>query len=76
MLTHAVADENENLGVIVYVDSNMEHDTGSFAHEAVHVADYVFDELGMLSQSYDDVFWTERIQYVPLFSEREQYSIL
>lgn len=54
LLTHAVADENENLGVIIYVDSNMEHDTGSFAHEAVHVADYVFDELGMLSQSYDD----------------------
>lgn len=54
LLTHAVADENDNLGVIVYVDPNMDHDVGSFAHEAVHVADYVFDELGMMSQSYDD----------------------
>lgn len=54
LLTHAVADKDGNLGVIVYVCPDMDHDVGSLAHEAVHVADYVFDELGMISQSYDD----------------------
>lgn len=55
LITHAVIeDETGNLGVIVYVDTEFEDGVGSFAHEAIHVADYVFDELNITSQSYED----------------------
>lgn len=55
LITHAVIEnETGNLGVIVYVDTEFNDGAGAFAHEAVHVADYVFDELNMTSQSYED----------------------
>ena len=36
--------------LVIIMDHNLEF--GSEAHEAVHVADYIFDELGMYSQSF------------------------
>lgn len=55
LLTHAVIDNNtSDMGVLVYVNPECEGDVSAFAHEAVHVADYVFDELNMTTQSYID----------------------
>lgn len=55
LMTHAVIDnETGDYGVIVYFNINEDLHTGDLAHESVHVADYVFDELGMYSQSYQD----------------------
>lgn len=55
LMTHAVIDnETGDYGVMVYFNMNEDLHTGDLAHESVHVVDYVFDELGMYSQCYQD----------------------
>lgn len=45
-------DEGEYGALVIIMDSSIE--AGGEAHEAVHVADYIFDELGMYTQSFAD----------------------
>lgn len=55
LLTHAVIkDDNGDYGVVVVYNMDAEVETGDVAHEAVHVTDYVFDELNMAAQSYEN----------------------
>lgn len=49
-VTHKVTGEYGALVIIMRDDI----EAGSEAHEAVHVADYIFDELGMYSQTFAD----------------------
>lgn len=55
LLTHAaIKDDNGDYGVVVVYNMDAEVETGDVAHEAVHVTDYVFDELNMAAQSYEN----------------------
>lgn len=47
-VTHKATGEYGAL--VIIMDSSIE--AGGEAHEAVHVADYIFDELGMYTQSF------------------------
>jgi len=44
------ATKNEHIGIIIFLLDKT--DLSSIVHESVHIADYVFESLGMIAQDY------------------------
>lgn len=44
----------QNLGVLTIIIRSENMEAGDEAHEAVHVADYMFEQLGMYSQNFSE----------------------
>lgn len=49
-----VAKDSGRVGVVVVFDSAKAMTPGHMSHEAVHVADYIYEELGIITQPFTD----------------------